>query len=248
MPQNADLTALIDGDIQPLKESLDRATSAMQEFENGTGASLKRLDANFAEAFGNIRQHAASLESAITTALGAGAIGAGFYFLQSQTQKAADEFKKIGDEADKVAVTTDFFQTLGYEATKANVELSTVTNGLNTFSQQLAKLKNGEGDLKDEFEKTDAGLLAQLKGAKDVEAGVRIMSDAIARLKDPVDQVQLAGQAFGKSNSDMARILNDGAAVLRCCGRRRKRRGHMASSSMNRSSATRKPRKTDFPR
>ena len=43
---------------------------------------------------------------------------------------------------------------------------------------------------------------------------MRIMADAIAKIKDPFQQAKLAGEAFGKANSDLYRILNEGASSL----------------------------------
>jgi hypothetical protein len=44
------------------------------------------------------------------------------------------------------------------------------------------------------------------------------MADAIAKLKSPYDQAKLASDAFGKSNADIARVLNEGAAGFQRAG------------------------------
>ena len=230
---NADLTAVIDGDIKGLTEALEQGRGRSCGISRtGTGASLKNIEQNFGQTFQKIQQTMDQFKGAMQTALAGGAIGAAFYFLQSQTQKAVDEFKKIGDEADKLAVTTDFFQTLGFEANKANVEFSKVTGGLSDFSKQLAKLKDDEGDLKKALDGSNTELRNQLKSAKDVEAGVRIMADAIAKLKDPIDQAKLAGQAFGKANSDIFKVLNDGSSSLRAAAEEARQYGVIVDDSV----------------
>ncbi len=211
---NPDLTAVIDGDSKGLVEALGKATDELKNFENTTGASLRRVEEAFTGAFGNIEKAI----GATKTVLSAAAPVLIFNLLHSGIQKGIDEFKKIGDAADKASVSTDFFQTLAHQATTANVQFDKVKNGLETFATGLSKLKTGQGDLKDHMEATNKALLDQLKGAKDGEAGVKLMADAIARLKSPFDQAKLASQAFGKSNADIAKVLNEGSDGLRRAG------------------------------
>jgi hypothetical protein len=214
MSSNPDLTAVIDGDVKGLEAALRDATDAMKQFESGTGASLRSLDDAFKSVFGHIGETISATRAALATA----APVAIFSLLHSEIQKGIDEFKKIGDEADKAAVSTEFFQVLGYQANAANVESKKVTDGLRTFATELGKLKADQGDLKKNLEGTNEALLAQLRGATTAEAGIRVMADAIAKLKSPYDQAKLASDAFGKSNADIARVLNEGAAGFQRAG------------------------------
>ncbi len=210
----ADFEAVIDGDTKALTDALKGATDAMQNFEQGAGASLRRIDELFTNVFGNMEHAVSSAKTMLATA----APVALFNFLHNEVQKGIDEFKKIGDEADKASVSTAFFQTLGYQANAANVSFDKVKTGIQSFATELGKLKNGEGDLEKNFKSTNAALLAQLKGAQTGEAGIRIMADAIAKLKDPFAQAKLAGEAFGKANSDVFRVLNEGSDGFRRAG------------------------------
>ena len=207
---NADLTAVIDAETKDLIEKLKKASEQMKSFEQGTGQSLKNIDKAFQDTFKNVE----GAVSNVKMALGTAAPIAIFNFLHSEMQKGIEEFKKIGDEADKAMISTDFFQVLAYSAKESNTSFDKVKDGLKTFAEQLGKLKNDEGDLKDKFDKTNGALLEQLRGASTVEKGVRLMADAIAKVKDPYAQAKLAADAFGKGNGDLARILNDGAAGL----------------------------------
>ncbi len=214
MAGNADLTAVFDGDSTALIGALKNATDALDNFEQGAGQSLQRLDALFQNGFGNLERAVAGAKTALATV----APVAIFNFLHNEVQKGIDEFKKIGDEADKASVSTTFFQVLGYQANAANVSFDKVKTGIQSFAVELGKLKNGEGELEKNFKSANEALLAQLKGAKDAEAGVRIMAGAIAKLKDPFAQAKLAGEAFGKSNADIFRVLNAGSDGFRRAG------------------------------
>ena len=207
---NADLTAVIDGDTKDLIEALKGATEQMNAFEQGTGQSLKNLDDTVQKTFGNMK----NAMNEVKMGLGAAAPVAIFNFLHSETQKGIEEFKKIGDAADKAMVSTDFFQALAYGAKEANANFDKVKDGIKTFGEGLGKLKNDEGDLKKNMEGSNATLLAHLKGVNSVEAGMRLMADAIQKTKDPYDQAKLAAQAFGKANTDIVSVLNEGSAGL----------------------------------
>jgi hypothetical protein len=207
---NADLTAVIDGDTKGLIDALKGATDQMKAFEQGTGQSLKNLDDTVQKTFGNMKNAMGEAKMALGTA----APIAIFNLLHSETQKGIEEFKKIGDAADKAMVSTDFFQALAYGAKEANANFDKVKDGVKTFGEGLGKLKNDEGDLKKSMEDHNAALLAQLKGVNSVEAGMRLMADAIQKTKDPYAQAKLAAEAFGKANTDIVAVLNEGSAGL----------------------------------
>ncbi|WP_127078347.1 phage tail tape measure C-terminal domain-containing protein [Rhodomicrobium lacus] len=210
MPNASDMTAVIDGDSKELLAALDRASTEMRNFETSTGATLKRIDDLFQGTFKNVGKAVDEAKDALAAA----APVMLFNFLHSEVQKGIDEFKAIGDAADAATVSTTFFQVMGYRANEANVAFSKVKDGLKEFAQELGKFKADEGDLKEHLEGSNAELLKQLSSATSAEQGLRMVANAIAALKSPYDQAKLAAEVFGKSNADLAKILNDGSDGL----------------------------------
>ena len=211
---NEDLTAVVGGDISALKSSLAEATRDLQGFANGTGSMLADIEKQFKGSFGGIGESLMSLKNTFMVTLGGGAIIGALAFLESETEKAVKEFKKIGDEADKMAVSTDFFQTLALEAQRSGVEWDKVRGAMEKFGEQMGKLKKDYGDLHDTLEKHDTALLQQIKSSKTVEDGINAVANAIHKLKDPVDQAHLAAEVFGKDYAQLGKVLNESAGGL----------------------------------
>jgi hypothetical protein len=234
MSNNADLTAVVDGDVKGLTEALDSATAQMKAFEDGSGSSLKRLDAMFTSVFGNIKGTIGEIKTALTAA----APVVAFNLIEDQLEKGVKAIKAIGDEADKASVSTDFFQTLAFRAREANVDFQKVKAGLDHFAEGLAKLKEDEGDLEKSLKGSHDGLLDQLRDVKNGEEGARIMADAIAKLKSPFDQAALAQRAFGKDARDIFHILNEGQSAFAASAQEAQRYGvfideHVIRSTQN---------------
>ena len=218
---NADMTAVLDADHSGLSNALKDLTGRMKEFEEGTGASLKNLDGMFKSAFGNMQGSIAALKNVFATA----APVLIFDYLNKETEAAIKQIREIGDLADKLGVSTDFFQTLKASAAEARTEFKGVQGGLDEFVKQLVKLKDGEGDLKVKLGAANADLVAQLKGASDVEGAIRLVSDRIKGLEDPYDKSALAAKLFGEEHADMARVIGEGSDALTRTGDEARRLG-----------------------
>jgi hypothetical protein len=150
----------------------------------------------------------------VKTALATAAPVALFNYLSDTLDKNIERLKKLGEEADKLSVSTDFLQALKLRAENAYMPVDKVKDALTSLSEALGKLKNDEGDLKTKLGETNKDLLEQLRHVTTGEQGMRIMADAIAKVKSPTEQADLAVKAFGKSNQEMWRILNDGQAAI----------------------------------
>ena len=207
---NADLTAIIDGDSKGLMDALKGGDQAMKDFEANTGASLKKLDGDFKSTFGGIQNAISDLKSALAVAAPFAVLGV----LHDQLEKGIDDWRKIGDAADKAALSTDFFQTLAYSASQAHIEQDKVADGLKKFAEQLAEIKHSHGDFYDWLKDNDGTLLKTLQGVKTVEDGVKAVSTAMSKEDDVIGKARLSVQAFGKDHRDFYRILGDGADAI----------------------------------
>ena len=206
----ADLTAVIDGDTKGLMAALKGGDAAMKDFEATTGASLKKVDSDFKSTFSGIQNAIGELKTALAVAAPFAILGV----LHDQLETGIKDWTKIGDAADKAALSTDFFQTLAFKAAEAHIETDKLADGLNKFAQQLAEIKHGHGDFYDWLKDNDGTLLKALQGVKTVEDGVKAVSAAMQKSDDPVEQARLAIKAFGQEHRDLYRVLNDGTDGL----------------------------------
>ncbi len=209
-----DITAVVGGDTKGLKDALREATTELRSFSDSAGGSLKSIDDQMKRALGAVGKTLSSVQDVFTATLGSGGIIGTIIYLQSQTNKAVDLFKEIGDAADAAAVSTDFWQWLRLEAQRSNVEFSKVTAGVKAFGAALGKLKNDYGGLHDALKGNNDALLTQLKAARSVEGGIRLVSDAIKKLPGDIEQSRLAAVAFGKDNAPIAKVFNEGSAAI----------------------------------
>lgn len=143
-------------------------------------------------------------------ALGVGGAFA-FYQLVHGAVEAGD---KLAEMSDRVGLGVDAYASLQYAAGQADVEQEEFNSSLDQFTKRLGEAKAGGGSLLGFLEKVAPKLAAQVKNAKSTEHGLSLMTDAFARLKDPMKRAALANAAFGKGGKGMAAFLHQGSAAI----------------------------------
>jgi hypothetical protein len=225
---NADLTAIIDGDTKGLVTALGDATDKLNVFQGTATSSLKKVDDDFASLASSIKETMGEVKTALTFAAPFAALS----LLHDQLEAGIKDWTKIGDAADKAALSTDFFQTLTFKAAEAHIETDKLADGLNKFAQQLAEIKHGHGDFYDWLKDNDGTLLKALQGVKTVDDGVKALSDAMGKSDNVVEKSRLSIQAFGKDHRDLYRVLGDGADALSKAAEEARRYGVIVDESV----------------
>jgi hypothetical protein len=123
-----------------------------------------------------------------------------------------------GDALNRMQIITGISATtltgIANQAKLADVEMETLTKGLNKLNVNLAKAANGNKDVAQKFK--DLGV--NVKDAKgNIEPTDVVLKKLANRFADMPDGAQKAAAAvalFGKSGADLIPLLNDGAAAM----------------------------------
>lgn len=150
-------------------------------------------------------------------ALGAKLLGlaaAAGYAFATMVRGAVDAGDKLAEMSDRVGVSADFYASLQYAAAQADVEQEAFNGAMDQFNKRLGEAKAGGGSLLTFLEKVSPRLAEQVKGAKNSEAALSLMTDAFTRINDPAKRAALSAEAFGKSGLQFGNFLHQGSAAI----------------------------------
>lgn len=179
--------------LERMVEPARRATRAMRRLGATAGRGLalaKRGAAGLAKVLGGL-------------SLAAG--GAVYAF-----KGMVEEGDKLAKTADRVGVTVDALAQLRFAAGQSGVDVVELDKGLEGFTRRLGEAKAGTGSLTTFLNKASPALLEQLTAAKNSEEAFLLLSDAMAKLKDPAKEAALANAAFGRSGVRIVNLIRNG--------------------------------------
>jgi hypothetical protein len=127
--------------------------------------------------------------------------------LVTSTMQAGDDLATLSN---RVGMTADAFAQLRFAAEQSDVEAEQFAKGMDYFNKTLGEAKAGTGALTTLLKKSTPALLQQLKGAKDAEEGIALMTRAFVRIQDPTKRAALAAAAFGRSGQQIGVWLSKG--------------------------------------
>jgi len=150
----------------------------------------------------------------LKSALAVGFVIGGAKKLFDITAEAAAFGDELSTTAQRLGMTTQAYQELGYAAKLQNIEQETLTKSFEKLNKNLGDLHTNQGTLESKLKKSNPALLAQLKHAKDSEAAFNILSGAINKLPNQMDKASLAQAAFGKSGQQMLNLISVGSPTI----------------------------------
>lgn len=139
------------------------------------------------------------------------AAGYVFYRMLSGTIKAGDDLATFSKRVD---MTADAFAQLQFAAAQSDVEAEQFTKGMDYFNKAIGEAKAGTGALTTLLKKTSPPLLKQLRGTKDVEEALKLLTDRFVKIKDPTRRAALSAAAFGRSGQQIGVWLSDGGEKI----------------------------------
>jgi hypothetical protein len=130
--------------------------------------------------------------------------------LIKSTAEAADHAVKA---AQKLGVTTDAIQELGYAATIADVGQEGLEIALGKLAKNLDEVaQKGEGPAADALRRLGISM-SELKG-KSLSDDLGVIAEKFKAMPDGVAKTALAMELFGKAGKDMIPLLNEGKEGL----------------------------------
>lgn len=152
-----------------------------------------------------------------TFSLGAKLIGlaaGASYAFWTIARGAINSGDKLAEMADRVGMGVDAYASLQYAAAQADVDQEQFNNSMDQFNKRLGEAKAGGGSLLSFLNKVSPALGMQVKGAKNSEEALSLMTDAFTKLDSPQKRAALSAEAFGKSGLQMGTFLAQGRAAI----------------------------------
>ena len=158
--------------------------------------------------------------------LSAMAAGAG-YALYRILRGSVDAGDKLSEMAQRVGLSVDAYAQLQFAAEQADVTQEGFNSAMDRFNKNLGEAKAGTGTFLAFLYKVSPALAMQVRGAKDTEAALTLMTRAFEKLDDPSKIAALSGAAFGRGGLQMGQALHQGEKAI---GGYRKRLVELAGS------------------
>ena len=186
-----------------LKSSFPKAFQAAEKQILATQKAVK----NAGKAWGEFGKEAASLALKVT-----GVATALTTVVWKLTDSVANQAIAVGRNASQLRMSTDEYQRLAYAFDEAGI-------GADEFTSMMTRLDMRLLDASETAEKItafgeefglDAGKLAKLAP----EERIKILSDYLNDLEDPLRRDRLAMELFGKSGAEMRRVLEMGSSGM----------------------------------
>jgi hypothetical protein len=210
--------------------------TALRSIEAGAGpasAGLLRLS----EVSGRLKD---SLRAAIAqavsfrTALGtlAGTSGLGLLL-----RKALETSDALQDQADKLGVNVEALQELRFAAKQTGVDAEKLDQILTIFSNNVADAAKGTGAAVDALHQLGVPLKDLDGRFRPLPGLIRDIADALLKVKDPAERINLARSLFGREGASFLVTLREGSAGLDAMANRARQLGLVLSADLVKKSA-----------
>jgi len=132
----------------------------------------------------------------------------------AMTIGAADAVGSIKDTAERIGITTQSYQRLGYAAKLSGSDQAELGQGLTLLNRQIDAAARGNKAARNEFRRMGIDLRDQNGKVKDTEQVFRELADRISRMPDGAAKSATAMRFFGRSGANLVPMLNQGSAGL----------------------------------
>jgi hypothetical protein len=190
--------SLVDGITAPVSKVEGKMlgfSKSMKKNFGGVGKQILSID----KQINNVIKSSALMAGGMIAATGA--------MLQTMA-KSGDQFAKTSR---MIGLTSEELQALTYAADMQGVSSETLTKSLQLMNRSMGELKTGSGTLYKYLEKTDRGLLKQLKSTESNEEAFALLIGKLHDLPDEFQKSAFAQAAFGRSGIELLKLSEAGA-------------------------------------
>jgi hypothetical protein len=196
------------GLIGALRVTLGIDTAAFESGSKRAAATAKRDAGLISKAYSTAGDHIKTAMGALTAALSVGA-------LVAAASRALDYASSLAEVAQQLGVTTKDLQEYRYAATQVGISQETMDKGLAKLTVSMGQARAGVEKPKAAFKEL-SDLLGKdvLKSAQTAGDAIPLISDALAKVKDPSARAALEVALFGKAGQQLDTLLASGSAAI----------------------------------
>jgi len=198
----------------------EKALKRIDRASKPVGPGLKAVDSAAREAgrgfddMANRAGPAGRILTSIGPAGQAAAIGIGAIALASAAalrvaREATRSFDAMAKSADDLALHTDTFQALRFQAQKANIDFNNIEASMRQFVRASADASTGRGELTEKLKLSHPELLKEILLQDTIENKLNAVAKALGNAKDEQERTLISTAAFGESGRAMIRVLGD---------------------------------------
>lgn len=226
--------------IDSLSRNLNSNQNEMQQSERKSSS----LNQNFGKLTATVKSLGSKLSGALKTGLktaatGMATIAGSAVVAGKKIYDSAQQTADYGDEVDKMSqklgLSAKSYQEWDYVLGQAGVEITSMTTGMKTLTNQIDKAKNGDEDATNRFKKLGLSI-SDLKTMSQEDIFSKVIS-GMQSMSDSTDRAALANQIFGKSGQNLAPLFNETAASTEKLKKKANELGFVMSDSGVKSSA-----------
>lgn len=147
--------------------------------------------------------------------------------------RGVSDFAKAGDEIAKtsraIGMSAEALQELRFAADRSGVSNETFTKSLEKLNKNVGDLRAGTGMLTTLLNKSNPALAEQLKQAESNEQAFTLLTEALAKMENPMDRASLAQAAFGRSGQELLVMVENGAEGIEALRQEARKYGNIIS-------------------
>lgn len=226
MSDNIDISAKIKvndqasaaiGQVRSAMQGLqDKAKALSQSFQNlGTMKNVGGAFKNLGSSIGQVGGRLMSLAKPIAALAGIGG-GIGMADAVAGMENYVTQVKELSRAAPTLGTTVEHLSGLQYAASRVGISGDQMTSALSRANSMIGRAATGKGNqLTTLFQKIGINLRDANGNIRTSTSILPQFANAIARQKDPVVQLRMATELFGRAaGPEMLRLLNQGEAGI----------------------------------
>ena len=188
------LVAVVKANTKPFEQGMNRTRGSMKKTKAATSGLSSRIGA-----------------MAGPVAIAAAAMAVLFRAV-SRVKEQLLELDKLGKTADKLGMGAQQLEQLRYAAGRAGVEAGTLDMAMQRMVRRVSEAAMGTGEAVGALK--ELGVSAASLSTKSPDEQMRILADAMKKVKNPADRVRLAMKLFDSEGVALVNMLSDGSGAL----------------------------------
>lgn len=209
-------------EAKKLSKQIEDLTSDLKKNQSELSDSESKSD-KLKSSFDKLRTSASKVGSTISSGLkkslagitaGLGAVTAGAVVAGKKIVDEANKTAEAGDEVDKMSqklgLSAKAYQEWDYILSQSGVEITSMTAGMKTLTNQIDAAKNGNQDAIDRFNKLGISI-SDLKNLSREDVFGKVVQ-GMQGLADNSDRAALANKILGRSGQSLTPLFNETAA------------------------------------
>ena len=204
-------------ELKQNNDALDKASGGFDDAEKQAdqfGKEVKKTGEQTSDAgekfkkVGEVLKNVGAAMATAVAAIGTAAVAAGkkLYDMALETANAGDEIDKTSQ---KLGMSAEAYQEWDYVLGQSGVEITSMTTGLKTLTNQIDDAKNGSDKAADRFARLGISMEdLNTMSREDIFAKV---IEGMQGMADSTDRAALANDLFGKSGQELTPLFNETA-------------------------------------